>query len=455
MMSMSQSMGPDLRHTLKAGAKVAVVGAGRSGMAAADLAASKGARVMLYDDKPPSDVLKYECRQVSGGELARADLVVLSPGFPRSRPELEGLHSLVGEVELASWFIEVPMVGITGTNGKSTTVALVGHLFAVAGRTPFVGGNFGVPLSRLALDPGATQVAVVELSSYQLESIYTAKFAVGAILNITPDHLNRYPSFSAYQEAKARLANLRGEAGAMVLNVADNFCVGLGARAAAPVHWFGEGDVNACTGTYLVRPDLALRKTPKGEEVVYDLETTILRGRHNRENQCAAIEMVSILGIDPATIQEGLRTFGGLAHRLEHVRTLDGVEWYNDSKATNLDAMTKALEALPGPKLLIAGGLDKAGDWTAIRERFSGELQAVLAIGSFGPNLVPLFERHVKEVHLCETLEAAVARACAIAKPGEVVLLSPGCASFDQFRDFEDRGAQFRRLVEQLGRVEA
>ena len=460
---------PALREQLAGGQGLSavVVGLGRSGLAAAELLIAQGATVRLCDDRPEAAAAKLQLAEArlarlpvepfTAEALAAADLVVLSPGVPRTRPELaEAIQrgKLVGEIELASWFVRAPMIGITGTNGKSTTTALTAHLLRAAGLTAFAGGNLGEPLSRLALSGEAVDAAVVEVSSFQLESLVEASFRVACWLNLTPDHLDRYPDVDTYAAAKQRLIERRAISGVAVLNAADPYCADAGIRLDDGwTRWFSASasDLARRQGVLLVDEVTGVR-TAGGEEERYRLDGPALLGRHNKANALAAIECARALGAAPEGIQRGLDSFRGLPHRLEPIRTLDGVRWLNDSKATNVDSAVIALEALNAPVILIAGGKDKGAPWAPLVERARGKVKAVLAIGAATPLVLQAFGGAVPQVEAVGTLEAAVERARALAAAGDEVLLSPACASYDQFRDYEDRGETFRRLVERLGR---
>ncbi|MEQ9496374.1 MAG: UDP-N-acetylmuramoyl-L-alanine--D-glutamate ligase [Deltaproteobacteria bacterium] len=439
-----------IRDKLKAGNVVAaVVGGGKSGEAAIDLLRSKGAEVRLFDDREIT-VAGLTSSPIEHAAMEAVDVVVLSPGVPRRHPELQPAitrHKLVGEVELASWFVRAPMVGITGTNGKSTTTALVGKIFETAGRKVFAGGNLGEPLSRLAMTSEPVDVAVVELSSYQLESIVTASFRVGCWLNIAPDHTDRYDDLDQYAAAKRRVLDRRTHDGVAVLNAKDPYCSGIGVRTGGPIRWFAgaeASDLAGPMGTQLSGPSEAVR-TDNGVEERYQLSAPWIVGTHNKANACAAIECARAMGVAPADVQAGLDAFGGLPHRLELVRDEGGTRWFNDSKATNIESVFTALTALAGRRVVwIAGGRDKGAPWAPLAGLVDDRVEAVLAIGEAASIVEAAFGSKVERV---ETLERAVARARELAGPGVDVLLAPGCASFDQFKDYAERGDVFRRLV--------
>jgi len=441
-----------------AGLSVLVVGAGKSGRAAARLLLSKGVAVTVADDgeaaraAAQADLPEVATCALDEAACEAADLVVLSPGVPRRLPALARsirIGKLVGEVELASWFVRVPMVGITGTNGKSTTTALVAHMLEQAspGRI-FAGGNLGRPLSELAMDPGSADAAVVELSSYQLESIVQAKFRVACWLNLTPDHTDRYEDMRAYAAAKRRLIERRTIDGVAVLNAKDRWCAQTGIGMGGPVRWFSvaSSELAHNAGTRMIDASTAERVFEGGTET-FRLDNPALIGQHNQANALAAIECARMMGASAEAVQAGLSTFAGLPHRLELVAELDGVQWRNDSKATNVDSALTALLALARPVLLIAGGKDKGAPWAPLVEAAKGRVKQVLAIGEAEGVVAEAFEGSGIEVVRAQTLERAVELAREAAAPGDVVLLSPACASFDQFDNFEVRGDRFKALV--------
>jgi UDP-N-acetylmuramoylalanine--D-glutamate ligase len=451
------------------GREVTVLGAGRSGLAAARLLLRRGARVTVYDEQPAAGLAEAEevlgvHRGVlrAGRELSELDfgtpaLVVVSPGVPLALPSLARIRArgvpVWGEVELAGRFLApgIPVVGVTGTNGKSTTTALCGALCAAAGLRPFVGGNLGTPLAD-AVDVPPPGVYVVELSSFQLEGMDGFRVNAAALLNLTPDHLDRYPSLEAYGEAKARIFRRQQATDAAVVNLDDAATVRLAAEAPVAPLGFTLDARTTLPGGFVG----AAVASPGGFQVVerglaFHLRNRALRGAHNVQNAMAATLLALHVGVGPEQAQQGLDSFPGLPHRLESIRELDGVEWVNDSKATNVDAAVVALQAFPaGSRIwLLAGGKGKGAPYGPLRAAAGGKVAGVLTLGQDGPLIEQEFATEYT-VHACGTLERAVARARELARPGEVVLLSPACASFDQFRNFEARGDSFRRLVQAL-----
>jgi UDP-N-acetylmuramoylalanine--D-glutamate ligase len=412
-----------------------VVGLGKSGLAAVELLLARGVKVAALDEKPDSAVVASLAARgvtVHGGpldadRLRAAEVVVVSPGVPLSRPELKGAR-VIGEVELAYRCLPAgagPVLGITGTNGKSTTTALLGELVKASGAKTFVGGNLGRPFSEACSEKH--DVHVVELSSFQLEGIERFSCRGATILNLTPDHLDRYPSHAAYGLAKARIFQNPQAGGFVVLNGDDADSAALARHAQVPVHWFSLKN----------RADFLGR---------YRLANRALRGDHNLSNAMAAVMLAELHGVPKEAIQKGLDTFPGLAHRLEFVRDLHGVEWINDSKATNVDSSLVALNALPGNIWLIAGGKGKGAPYAPLVLASAGKVKGVLTIGDDAPTLEAAFDKSFKVVS-CGTLQRAVEEARKRSAAGDVVLLSPACASYDQFKNFEHRGESFKALV--------
>ncbi len=413
-----------------------VVGLGKSGVAAARLLAARGARVIAADDKDvPLPERVAERRRVTPDALRGIDLLVASPGVPLSLPIFAEAKArrieLVGEVELASRFIDEPIAGITGTNGKSTTTALTGHLLETAGLRVFTGGNLGNALSNRVLFGEKLDATVCELSSYQLEGIATLRCAAATVLNVTPDHLDRYPDLEAYAAAKARIFENQRAGDTAVVNAAD-------ARVRT-----------MRTNAGVRRIEFDPRSPLRIEGSALELRAKTLRGAHNRENAFAACLLARHFGVALDVLQKGLDTYPGLPHRLEPVRVLDGVEWINDSKATNVDSVEKSLSAFVASVHIIMGGRGKGAPYAPLREHMRGRVKTILTIGEDAEKIAAELG-DLAPVIPAGALQAAVHKAREIARPGDVVLLSPACASYDQFRNFEDRGDQFKSLVRGL-----
>ena len=410
-----------------------VVGLGKSGDAAARLLRARGAKVTGADDKDLP--FEGELRRVTPEALRGIDLVVASPGVPPSLPLFAEARArkveLIGEVELACRFIEEPVVGVTGTNGKSTTTALCGHLLAAAGLRVFTGGNLGTALSERVLSGGRLDATVCELSSYQLESIVSLRCAAATVLNVTPDHLDRYPSLDAYAQAKQRIFENQRAGDTAAINEAD-------ARVRAMK-----------TNPGVRRRAFDPRAPLRIEGVELALRARTLRGAHNRENAFAACLLARHFAAPLEALQKGLDSYPGLPHRLEPVRELDGIEWINDSKATNVDSVEKSLSAFPANVHILMGGRGKGAPYAPLRELMRGRVKTIFTIGEDAAAIARELEG-VAEIESCGLLGSAVRRAREKARAGDVVLLSPACASYDQFRNFEDRGDQFKALVRGL-----
>jgi UDP-N-acetylmuramoylalanine--D-glutamate ligase len=449
------------------GQKVLVFGLAKSGVAAIKLLLAQGAQVTALDARDEASLgdvareLKAQgvtlvTGQAPAGVLEAHSLVVVSPGVPLALPELEAAREagvpVWGEIELA-WrsLSTVPLFGITGTNGKSTTTALTGELFKQGGGRVFVGGNLGLPLAEAALTPNTWDNLVVELSSFQLEGIHQMRAKGAVILNLTPDHLDRYPSHEAYGQAKARIFLNQRVGDFAVVNAEDAHVMRLGLHANVPVYGFSLTGQHTPGGPKLAGLAVArqggFRLDFLNED--YTLTNRALRGAHNMQNAMAAALLARLGGVTRQAVQAGLDSYPGLPHRLESVRLLDGVEWVNDSKATNVDSVLVALRAFPGNLLLIAGGKGKGAPYQPMVDEGRGKVKAVLTIGKDAETIAAAYQG-VAPVHPCGTLDAAVRRARELAKAGDTVLLSPACASYDQFKSFEDRGDMFKRLVKAL-----
>lgn len=442
------------------GRKALVVGLGKSGIAAARLLTAKGARVSIADQKSESELADQlaqlpdlHARHLGGIVSAAFDdieLAVLSPGVPTKTQAIVDARArgveIVGEVELASRFIDEPLAGITGTNGKSTTTALAGHLLTTAGKRVFTGGNLGNALSNRVLEGGARDVCVVELSSYQLESIVGLRCAAATVLNVTPDHLERHPTMDAYVAAKARIFENQRAGDVAVLNAGDARVRTIATPSGCVRQLFDPRGDSKVDGIVAKRTGARLIDV-SGH--TYSLTARTLRGDHNIENALAALLLARHFDADPVALQRGLDSYPGLPHRLEPVEILDGVEWINDSKATNVDSVEKSLSAFPeGSRavILILGGKGKGTPYAPLRELMRTRVKSILTIGQDAPRIAEELG-DLAPLTACGDLATACARAQTIAKNGDVVLLSPACASFDQFKSFEDRGDTFKRLV--------
>ncbi|HTT72184.1 MAG TPA: UDP-N-acetylmuramoyl-L-alanine--D-glutamate ligase [Anaeromyxobacteraceae bacterium] len=451
-----------------AGQRVLVVGLARSGVAAARVALALGARVTVTDRRAATELgaavkelgpsVEYALGGHDAADFTGADLIVVSPGVPLALPEIAGARRqgvpVLAEVELAARLLQrIPLVGITGTNGKSTTTALCGELFG-RDRRVFVGGNLGTPLCELVLSGREVDLLVVELSSFQLEGIERLRPRAALFLNLTPDHLDRYRDLDAYALAKARLF-MNQEAGDFALaNREDPRALALAGASRGELYSFGFSPAPARAAWAVAEAGAFALALEAFKEERYLVRSRALRGRHNLENAMAATLCARLLGVSGDRVQAGLDAFPGLPHRLEVVLERGGVEWVNDSKATNVDSTLVGLRAFPrGDKrvVLILGGRGKKAPYAPLRPLFDERVKALLTIGEDAAAI----EAELGDLVPTErpgTLPAAVARAAALTREGDVVLLSPACASYDQFANYEERGAAFRRLAAELAR---
>jgi UDP-N-acetylmuramoylalanine--D-glutamate ligase len=443
--------------------RVVVYGLGLSGRAAAGFLRSRGVEVVGVDRRGREALDLGELGSDPGLELvlgdepralpAGVDGVVLSPGVPPDRPLLADARRqgvpVIAEVELAFPFLNGPAVGVTGSNGKSTTTALAGAALAASGVTAEVCGNIGVPLTA-CVDGEPGRVFVVELSSFQLESVDTFRPRAAALLNLTADHLDRHTDLAAYRAAKEAIFARQESEDVAVLNADDPYVAAIGARARRrffsrlrPVE----------DGCYLDGGRVVEAEPGLSPVELFRPEDLRVHGLHNLENAMAAALLARALGADSSAVRTGLASFSGLPHRLEQVRSLGGVSWFNDSKGTNIDATLRSLEGFEGNSVhLILGGRHKGGDPAVLADAVGAKARRVYLIGEAAEE----FERVLSPVaasEQCGDLERAVSAAHERARSGEVVLLSPACASFDQYNNFAERGEHFNRLVARLPEV--
>jgi len=436
------------------GRTILVVGYGRTGVAVARHLLAAGAQVRVTDKRPleelgappPDPQIELRCGRESVDDLDGVSLVVPSPGVPVQGPLLgEAVRRGIpvrAEIEVAARALTIPIVAVTGTNGKSTTTTLIGDMLRAGGERPFVGGNLGTPL--VSAIGGRYSMAVAEVSSFQLEWVETLKPRVAVLLNVTEDHLDRYDGLDAYGATKLRLFAQQTAEDVAVLNGSDPWIRAHSGGLRAATVWFGSGDHVA------LRADAAaIRMRLDGREEMYPLGGVHLPGAHNRENMMAAIAAARAVGVAPAAVQEALQGFRGLPHRLELVRERDGVRWIDDSKSTNAGAVVMSLAGFEHSVILLAGGIDKGGDYGVLVEPVRRAVKHALLFGASRDMLARTLGG-ATAVELVDTLAAAVRRAAALAAPGDTVLLSPACGSFDMFRDYADRGNQFQALVRAL-----
>ncbi|MBP7867463.1 MAG: UDP-N-acetylmuramoyl-L-alanine--D-glutamate ligase [Acidobacteria bacterium] len=448
-----------------------VMGLARSGLAAARRLLDEGAAVRATDIKPrpqlETEAAALEAADGGAGRLTLtlgehpsglldgARAVILSPGIPLTVPFLAEASRrgipVWSEVEFAFRRLKGVLVGITGSNGKSTTTALTAHVLANAGRRAVAAGNIGTPLSEFIPEDAPEAVYVTELSSFQLESVDTFRPRIGAILNITPDHLDRYPSMAEYEEAKWNLFRNMAEGDAAVLNARDGRLAEGVVRLEGPVYWFDARpavpkDLLKGAGVY----DHHIWLNTDGRPVcLMGVDEVPLPGPHNLENALAAAVMARLLGLDDARVREGIRSFRALEHRLEPVAEIAGRLFVNDSKATNVDSTLLALKSYRRPLVLILGGKDKGSPYTPLLEPIRKGVRHCLLIGKAAPLIAEALGPGLPH-SFCETLEEATRRAFALSEPGDAVVLSPACASYDMFDNFEHRGRVFKETVRAL-----
>jgi len=443
------------------GKKVLVVGLGKSGLAAALFLRRRGAQVTVSDVRSAEALaqdipalLEEGIMVETGGHglltFRRQDLIVVSPGMPLMTPEIAQVKSfglpVIGELELAARFIKGKMLAVTGSNGKTTTTTLLGEILQASGQPTLVGGNIGVPVVSLVEESTDETWSVLEVSSFQLESTDEFHPRIAVILNITPDHLDRHGSFENYALAKERIFAAQDEHDSVVLNADNSRAAQAAARSHAQVYWFSvEHAVER--GAWLEDGYVVYRHgADAAEERVMPLKEIPLKGTHNVENVLAAVCAARLAGADAETIRRAVKDFHAVEHRLEYVATINGVEYYNDSKATNVDATEKAVAAFASGIHLILGGKDKGSDYTTLTPLLRERVSAVYTIGSAAAKIESQL-RGVISLHSCETLHNAVNAAATAARPGDVVLLAPACSSFDQFDNYEHRGRIFKELV--------
>ena len=443
--------------------RVLVVGLGKSGLAAAHFLKAHGARVTVSDARPITLIkelssLLDEGFIVEAGShglltFRRQDLIVVSPGVPMATPELMtvravGAH-IIGELELGAQFLQGEVIAITGSNGKTTTTALLGEILKASGRPTLVGGNIGRPVTAMVAESTPETWSVLEVSSFQLETVETFKPRIAVVLNITPDHLDRHGTFAAYAAAKARITERQTPADFLILNAEDAPTQGIAAKTNARIYWFSARR-QIKQGAFVHGESVFfIAKEGTTPEPVMPVVEIGLAGSHNVENVLAAVCAARLAGVPAETVRKAVAAFQAVEHRLEFVRELHGVRYFNDSKATNVDATAKAVEAFPGGILLILGGKDKDSDYSVLAPLLRQRVQTVITIGSAAEKIEHQLAGVVK-IERAGTMERAVALAREQADPGDVVLLAPACASFDQFENYEHRGRVFKDLARQL-----
>ena len=443
------------------GKRVLVVGLARTGLVTALFSAGYGAKVTATDERPIPEVAEAaEKLRLAGVKLElggfvpetflEQDLIVVSPGVPAKIAPLEAARAqgipVWSEIELAWRFLRGKLLAITGSNGKTTTTSLVAHILKTSNIPTLVGGNIGTPLLALVESSIDTTVTVAEISSFQLETIDSFRPEIGVLLNLTPDHLDRHLTFEDYADAKMRMFENQLEKDIALLN-ADDPEVTRRMPAKPKIFWFSR-QKRVATGAFL-RDDQIIFRNEGSEVELARLADIQLRGQHNIENVLASCAASYLAGAVPAAIAAGVKSFRGVEHRLEFVAEISGVQYYNDSKATNVDATLKALDAFPGRILIILGGKDKGSDYTVLQQSLREKAILALLIGAAAEKI----EREINgsvAIERAETLDRAVEIAAHTAHAGDIVLLAPACASFDQFENYEQRGRIFKDLVSRL-----
>lgn len=437
------------------------MGAGRSGIAVAKLLKRKGA-IPFLSEKAPLEKKEMEAGILQAQNIAAefgghsfrvfdADFLVVSPGMDLSHPVLREAREknipIFGEIEVASWFCKASIVAITGSNGKSTVTAMLGEVFRQAQRSCIVAGNIGQPFSDFVEDATSDSVVVLEVSSFQLESIACFHPKVSVVLNITEDHLDRHGSMDHYEQIKSRIFENQSDVDILVLNGEDERVVNLSHRARCQKVVFGVDDPLLNCG--FVREGVLTLRIGNQEEPLISIQEMKIVGDHNVANALAVALVGRLMGVENPVIRHVFKTFSGLSHRMEFVREIDGIKWVNDSKATNVFSVWYALGSYVEPVVLIAGGRDKHSDFSFLRKRIGEKTRGLVLIGESADKMEKAFQG-LRPIVKAESLEEAIDKAKRMAKRGDVVLLSPACASFDMFQNFEDRGEQFKAIVNGL-----
>ena len=449
------------------GKKILVVGLARTGVATVRFLVEKGARVKVSEMKaagelgPVLEALRdLPVEWETGGHalpfFLDAELIVVSPGVPMNIPPLGQAREkgvpVISEIELAFGFLQRPMIAITGTNGKTTTTTLVGEMLRASGKSAFVGGNIGNPLINFVAGPQKEEWAVVEVSSFQLEGIEKFRPSVAVLLNITEDHLDRYSSFHEYGAAKGRIFDNQGKEGYAVLNADDSLTFQFAHRVKSQVLLFSR-ERSVSMGCFLDRGAIFFQGAD-GQRERFGLDRMKIRGAHNLENFMAAIAACKICGCPQEALQRLIDEFEGLEHRLEWVRDVDGVKFFNDSKGTNVGSVVKSLLSFDEPILLIAGGRDKEGDYGPLKGLVAEKVKGMALIGEARERMFGALG-NLTDTVMVGSLEEAVRWAWSKAHSGDVVLLSPACSSFDMFQNYQERGKRFKAIVQELGKKES
>ncbi len=443
--------------------RVLVIGLAKSGISAIKALKEEGALVTVNDAKTEAqlqelipEIMPYVTKTILGShpeQVEEIDLVVVSPGVPLDIPFIQKIKQcnipIIGEIELAYQLCKGSFVGITGTNGKTTTTALTGEMFQNAGKDHFVVGNIGIPAVSRAKKATAKTTMVTELSSFQLESIREFKAHIAVILNVTPDHLNRHKNMTNYTDAKARIFENQEETDFLVLNYDNEITRDLGAKAKSRVIYFSQ-KVVLDEGVYIENDHFIIQLDAVKIKVCKVDEMFIL-GAHNVENALASIAIAYLSGIQAETIKQTLMTFKGVEHRCEYVDTINGRILYNDSKGTNVDSTICALKSMKTNTVLIAGGMDKGSTFEDLFEAFDGKVTALVLLGETKYKIKEEASKNqFDNCFFVDHMEEAVAKAYELSESGDAILLSPACASWDMYDNFEKRGEHFKRCVHAL-----
>jgi UDP-N-acetylmuramoylalanine--D-glutamate ligase len=442
--------------------KVLVVGLGRTGYATAKFLIDKSAMVTVTDILPATGLdciddlkgmgISVECGGHNVETFLSSDLIIVSPGVTSGLPALEkarecGIET-ISEIELAAGFIDSPILAVTGTNGKTTTTTLLGNVFSAAGRKVFVGGNIGVPLVEYLLSDEVADDVIVEVSSFQLEGVKKFRPNVAVLLNVTPDHMDRYPTMEEYCTAKFKIFSNQKAGDIAVFNYDDRMIMSRVQMIEEHVRTI-PFSISKVLDEGVYYSDGEIIYSNNGVRESYPTTNFKLRGLHNLENIMAVIAVARGCDIPREKILNAVETFSGLPHRMEVVRKVDDVLYFNDSKGTNIGALIRTLESISGPIILIAGGKDKGGDYNILKEHIIDKVKLLILIGEARDRIKNALEGCV-EIKLADALEEAVRIASSRSAAGDTVLLSPACSSFDMFKNFEERGDEFKRLVSGL-----
>jgi len=447
------------------GKRILVIGLGRTGVATARFLLDKGARVMIADEKPVSELgdaadvftglvdVELGIRQDDTDVLSRTDMIVPSPGVPPFNTLLvEGLRMgipILSELELASGYLKKPAIAITGTNGKTTTTSLLGRILEHCGKKVFVGGNIGNPLISYVNGRQEDDYAVIEVSSFQLQWVRNFHPFIAMLLNVSCDHADYHGSFEEYRSVKERIFARQGEGDLAILNADDPVSTDLSKGLSAEHVSFFSSSQRLKDGMFIDGEFLRYRSA--GQDEKYPIRSIGLKGAHNLENVMSAVLAARMCGCSPVEIIDVLEGFTGIPHRIEFAGAVDGVEYYNDSKGTNVDAVHRALESFPGPVVLLMGGRYKGGDFGILAEIIREKVKMLIVFGEAGREIDSIIGG-ITRTEIAGNLKNAVNMARGNSSSGDIVLLSPGCSSFDEFKNYEERGNVFKDMVGQMGR---